>query len=221
MSDTRMILPSVPPAAPNAPDALAAYHHRWIAGGPQTALLLHGTGGNEDDLLPVAGELLPGASVLALRGNVLEGSMPRFFRRLAEGVFDQADLAFRTTQLAAFVNVAAVAYKFDLSQATAIGFSNGANIAASVLLRHPGLLRQAVLFRAMVPSPANPEKTGGGTRVYIGAGQRDPIISPPNVEQLAVLLRESGAEVTVEWRTAGHGLTPEDIDGARRWLGPA
>lgn len=209
---------TVPPAAPNAPDALSAYHHRWIAGGLQTALLLHGTGGNEDDLLPLAAELFPGAAVLAVRGNVLEGPMPRFFRRLAEGVFDQADLAFRTTQLAAFVSAAADAYKFDLSQVTAIGFSNGANIAASVLLRHPGLLRQAVLFRAMVPSPTTPEKTGSGTRVYIGAGQRDPIIPPPNVEQLAALLRESGADVTLEWRTAGHGLTAEDIDGARRWL---
>ncbi len=209
---------TVPPAPPNAPDALSAYHHRWIAGGPQTALLLHGTGGNEDDLLPLATELLPGASVLALRGNVLEGPMPRFFRRLAEGVFDQADLAFRTTQLAAFVNAAAAAYKFNLSEVTTIGFSNGANIAASVLLRQPGLLRRAVLFRAMVPSPAKPAKTAGGIRVYIGAGQRDPIIPPPNVEQLAALLRESGAEVTLEWRTAGHGLTAEDIDGARRWL---
>ena len=213
-----MTAPETVPNVPKSPDALAAYHHRWIAGGARTALLLHGTGGNEDDLLPIAAELFPGASVLALRGNVLEGSMPRFFRRLAEGVFDQADLAFRTTQLAAFVTAAAAAYKFDLSQLTAIGFSNGANIAASVLLRHPGMLRQAVLFRAMVPSAAKPEKSARGTRVYIGAGQRDPIIPPPNVEQLAALLRESGADVTLEWRTAGHGLTAEDIDGAQRWL---
>ena len=209
---------TAPHTPPNAPDALAAYHHRWNAGGARTALLLHGTGGNEDDLLPLAAELFPGASVLALRGNVLEGPMPRFFRRLAEGVFDQADLAFRTMQLAAFIDAAALAYNFDLSQLTAIGFSNGANIAASVLLRRPGLVRQAVLFRAMVPSPGKPEKTGGGTRVYIGAGQRDPIIPPPNVEELAGLLRESGADVTLEWRLAGHGLTAEDIDGARRWL---
>lgn len=198
--------------------ALAAYVHRWIPGTAETALLLHGTGGNENDLLPIAGELMPGAAVLSLRGNVFEGTMPRFFRRLAEGVFDEDDLALRTTQLAAFVRAAATAYQFDLGRLTVIGFSNGANIAGNLLLRHPGLLRRAVLFRAMVPTAAAPEKTGTGTHVYIGAGQRDPIIPPPNVERLAVLLRQSGAAVTLEWRTAGHGLTAEDVDHAREWL---
>jgi phospholipase/carboxylesterase len=123
--------------APGDAPALGTYVHRWIPGGAEVALLLHGTGGNEDDLLPLASMLLPGASVLALRGNVLEGSMPRFFRRLAEGVFDEADLALRTTQLAAFLPAAASAYRFDSAQLTAIGVSNGANIAANVLLHHP------------------------------------------------------------------------------------
>lgn len=205
--------------APHAePDALAAYHHRWLPGSEQVALLLHGTGGNQNDLLPLGAELLRGASVLTLRGNVLEGPMPRFFRRLAEGIFDQEDLALRTSQLAAFITAAAAKYEFDLSKLTAVGFSNGANIAASVLLRHPGLLRRAVLFRAMVPSPGAPAKIGGGTRVYIGAGERDQMITPPDVEQLAALLRDSGADVTLEWRNAGHGLTAEDVDSARRWL---
>lgn len=199
--------------------ALAPYIHRWIPGSDQVALLLHGTGGNEDDLLPLASMLLPGASVLALRGNVLEGPMPRFFRRLAEGVFDQEDLALRTGQLAAFVRGAAVTYQFDLSKLTVIGFSNGANIAANVLLHDPGLLRRAVLLRAMLPSETTPARTGEGTRVYIGAGRRDPIIPPANVERLASLLRGSGADVTLEWRNAGHGLTGEDVDGAKRWLG--
>lgn len=202
-------------------DALGAYIHRWVPGDARVALLLHGTGGNEDDLLPLASELLPGASVLALRGNVFEGPMPRFFRRLAEGVFDQEDLAFRTTQLSSFIRAAAEAYRFDLANVTAIGFSNGANIAASVLLRDPGLIRRAVLFRAMVPSDAAPRPTGDGTRVYIAAGRRDPIIPPSNVERLAVLLRDSGADVTLEWRNAGHGLTAEDVHGAQRWLAPS
>jgi phospholipase/carboxylesterase len=202
----------------DATEDLTAYVHRWIPGDARVALLLHGTGGNEDDLLPLADQLLPGASVLTLRGNVMEGPMPRFFRRLREGVFDQADVAFRTTQLASFIRAAATAYRFDVAALTAIGFSNGANIAANVLLREPGVIRQAVLFRAMVPSEGELTTGGEGTRVYIGAGRRDPIIPPENAERLAMLLRESGADVTIEWRMAGHGLTAEDIHNARSWL---
>ena len=205
-----------------APDTaaapLAAYVHRWIPGSEQVALLLHGTGGNEDDLLPLAATLLPGASVLALRGNVLEGPMPRFFRRLAEGVFDEADLALRTGQLAAFVTAAAAAYHFDVASVTAVGFSNGANIAANVLLHHPGLIRRSVLFRAMLPSEVSPSRDAAGSRVYLGAGRRDPIVPAASVERLATLLRETGADVTLDWRNAGHGLTGEDVEGARRWL---
>lgn len=205
--------------APHAPsDALAAYVHRWIPGSDQVALLLHGTGGNEDDLLPLASMLLPGASVLSLRGNVLEGPMPRFFRRLAEGVFDEQDLAFRTTQLAEFLRAAAEAYRFDIARLVAVGFSNGANIAANVLLHHPGLIRKSVLFRAMLPSETTPARTADGTRVYLGAGRRDPIVPAANVERLAALLRDSGAEVTLDWRNAGHGLTGEDVESAKRWL---
>lgn len=198
--------------------ALGAYVHRWIPGSEQVALLLHGTGGNEDDLLPLASMLLPGASVLTLRGNVLEGPMPRFFRRLAEGVFDEADLALRTTQLAAFLPAAESAYHFDMAKLTAVGFSNGANIAANVLLHHPGLIRRSVLFRAMLPSEASPPRAAAGSRVYIGAGRRDPIVPAANVERLAALLRDSGADVTLAWRNAGHGLTGEDVENAKRWL---
>ena len=198
--------------------ALGAYVHRWIPGSEQVALLLHGTGGNEDDLLPLASMLLPGASVLSLRGNVLEGTMPRFFRRLAEGVFDLADLALRTTQLADFIRAAEGAYRFDAAKLTAIGFSNGANIAANVLLHEPGLIRRSVLFRAMLPSEQNPQRNAVGTRVYLGAGRRDPIVPAANVERLAALLRDSGADVTLDWRDAAHGLTGEDVEGAKRWL---
>jgi predicted esterase len=197
---------------------LSAYVHRWIPGDGRVALLLHGTGGNEDDLLPLVDQLLPGASVLTLRGNVLEGPMPRFFRRLREGVFDQADVAFRTTQLASFIRAAATAYRFDLAGLTAIGFSNGANIAANVLLREPGVIRQAVLFRARVPWEGDRATGGDGTRVSIGAGRRDPIVPAENAERLAMLLREGGADVTIDWRMAGHGLTAEDVHNARSWL---
>jgi phospholipase/carboxylesterase len=198
--------------------ALGAYVHRWVPGSGDTVLLLHGTGGNEDDLIPLAGELVPGAAILSPRGNVLEGPMPRFFRRLAEGVFDEQDLALRTTQLAAFIRAAAAAYEFDPARLTAVGFSNGANIAANVLLRHPGLIRRSLLFRAMVPSAEPPARGGEGTRVYIGAGLRDPIVPVANVEQLATLLRSTGADVTLEWRNAGHGLGAEDVAQAKRWL---
>ena len=206
--------------APSSAEALAAYTHRWIPGSADTALLLHGTGGNEDDLLPLAAELMPGAAVLSPRGNVLEGPMPRFFRRLAEGVFDLEDLALRTTQLAAFVRAASERYGFDLARLTAIGFSNGANIAASVLLFEPGVIRRAVLYRAMLPREVPPPRDEG-TRVYLGAGRRDPIVPAASVQRLAALLAEGGAEVMLDWRDAGHGLTPDDVKQAKRWLGQA
>ena len=198
--------------------APVSHKHVWEQGGPDTLLLLHGTGGDEHDLLALGGELAPGASLLSPRGNVLEGAMPRFFKRLAEGVFDLADLERRTRDLAAFVREAAESYDFDLDRITAVGFSNGANIAASVLLRDPGLLKRAVLFRAMVPfEPEQPPRLKG-TSVYIGAGRLDPIIPQANVERLAAILRDGGAAVTLDWQPAGHGLTKADVDNARDWL---
>ena len=198
--------------------APVSHKHVWEQGGPDTLLLLHGTGGDEHDLLALGRELAPGASLLSPRGNVLEGAMPRFFKRLAEGVFDLADLERRTRDLAAFVREAAESYDFDLDRITAVGFSNGANIAASVLLRDPGLLKRAVLFRAMVPfEPEQPPRLKG-TSVYIGAGRLDPIIPQANVERLAAILRDGGAAVTLDWQPAGHGLTKADVDNARYWL---
>ena len=198
--------------------APVSHKHVWEQGGPDTLLLLHGTGGDEHDLLALGRELAPGASLLSPRGNVLEGAMPRFFKRLAEGVFDLADLERRTKDLAAFVREAAESYDFDLDRITAVGFSNGANIAASVLLRDPGLLKRAVLFRAMVPfEPEQPPRLKG-TSVYIGAGRLDPIIPQANVERLAAILRDGGAAVTLDWQPAGHGLTKADVDNARDWL---
>ena len=196
----------------------SSHTHVWEKGGPDTLLLLHGTGGDEHDLLALGGVLAPGASLLSPRGNVLEGAMPRFFKRLGEGVFDLADLERRTKELAAFVRDSAASYGFDLDRLTAVGFSNGANIAASVILREPDLLKRAVLFRAMVPfEPQQPPRLDG-TSVYLGAGRLDPIIPQSNVERLAAILRDGGATVTLDWQAAGHGLTKTDVDNAREWL---
>lgn len=192
--------------------------HRYVPGtSGETALLLHGTGGNEDSLLQLGRFLRPEANLLSPRGRVLEGSMPRFFRRLAEGVFDQKDLVARTGELRQFVGEAAEQYGFDAGKVTAIGFSNGANIAASMMLLHPAVLNRAVLLRAMVP--LEPEvKTLAGTPVWVGAGRHDPIVPPDNTARLAELLRERGARVQLDWREAGHQLAEGEVEAIARWL---
>ena len=198
--------------------------HRFVPGSPgepRTLLLLHGTGGNEDDLIPLGRTLLPGAALLSPRGQVLEHGMPRFFRRLSEGVFDEPDLRTRTAELAEFVAWAAATYGFDPRGVTAAGFSNGANIAASLLLLRPDVLAGAVLFRAMVPLMPATRPGLNGVRVLIGAGRADPLVPVSDVERLAAMLEEGGAEVTLHWEHAGHQLTPGDIDVARAWLAPA
>jgi predicted esterase/catechol 2,3-dioxygenase-like lactoylglutathione lyase family enzyme len=183
-----------------------------------TLLLLHGTGGDEDDLVPLGRALLPGAGLLSPRGKVLERGAPRFFRRLAEGVFDQADLERRTEELAEFVERAAVTYGLDRDGIVAVGFSNGANIAASLLLRRPGLLHGAVLLSPMVPFEPSAPPNLAGTAVFIGAGRSDPIVPAEQAERLAALFRRSGAEVTLHWEPGGHAVTPTEVEAAREWL---
>ena len=183
-----------------------------------TLLMLHGTGGNEHDLVPAGRLLLPGAGILSPRGKVLERGMPRFFRRLAEGVFDLEDLKYRAAELAAFVAAAAAHYKFDPAHVIATGFSNGANIAASLLLLSPGTLEGAALFSPMVPIVPEPLPGLQGVQVFISAGKRDPLVSPENTAQLASLLESCGASVRVRWTEGGHSLGPEDVDAAARWL---
>jgi predicted esterase len=148
---------------------------------------------------------------------VLENGMPRFFRRLAEGVFDIPDLKARTQQLGDFVVGAGTRYGFPTQGVTAVGFSNGANIAAALLLLRPGLVREAILYRAMVPLEVAPLPDLRGTRVFIAAGQHDPIIPPSNSERLAAMLREAGADVTLRWSPVGHQLTREDVEASRVW----
>ena len=193
--------------------------HRFYPGDTgATLLLLHGTGGSEDDLVPLGRELAPGAAILSPRGKVSEYGAARFFRRLAEGVFDHEDLVFRTHELADFVEAASSEHGFDPSKIVAVGYSNGANIAGSLMLLYPGLLRAAVLFRAMVPF--EPEETPDltGMPVFIAAGQRDQMIPPHNTRRLAEILTEAGADLDLRWRDTGHGLTYEEAEEAKGWL---
>ena len=190
-----------PPASPGSP----------------ILLLLHGTGGSEHDLLPLARMIDPDAGVLSPRGKVLERGMPRFFRRLAEGVFDIEDLKFRTSELADFVAAASAHYGFDAARVVAAGFSNGANIAASLLLLRPGVLRSAMLFSPMVPLEPDAPPHLAGLEVLIGAGRTDPLVDPANTQRLADLLRQASARVTVKWKPGGHELTRDDVEAAREW----
>jgi len=194
--------------------------HEFVPGSsPRTLLLLHGTGGNERDLLPIGRELDPDASLLSPRGKILEHGMPRFFRRLAEGVFDLEDLKKRTHELADFVIAAAEHYKIDIKNLIAVGYSNGANIAASMLLLRPETLAATILFRAMVPLIPESQPELSSVRVWIGAGSIDPIVPASETKQLAELLRGAGADVTIRFFRGGHELTNEDVDAAREWLG--
>jgi len=195
--------------------------HRFVPAtrlGVPPLLLLHGTGGTEDDLLPLGERLLPGAALLSPRGQVLENGMPRFFRRLAEGVFDLDDLRRRTNELADFVDAARRTYDLGPTPPIAVGFSNGANIAASTLLLRPGTLGGALLLRPMVPLVPDPLPTLTGVPVQINAGTADPIVTPAQSEALGKLLERAGAAVTVDWIRGGHGLTPKDLEIGTRFL---
>jgi predicted esterase len=184
----------------------------------RTLLLLHGTGGNERDLIPLGRELDPNASLLSPRGKILENGMPRFFRRLAEGVFDLEDLKMRTNELADFVASAVRHYKLPANGIVGVGYSNGANIAASMLLLRPEIMHEAILFRAMVPLVPDRFPDLSSVRVWIGAGDQDPIVPPSETQHLAQLLRRAGADVTIRFAKAAHGLTDDDVITARHWL---
>jgi predicted esterase len=186
--------------------------------GAPTLLALHGTGGDENDLIPLAHELMPGAGILSPRGQVLERGAPRFFRRLAEGVFDEADLRLRTGQLADFIFEAADRYRLDRTRIVAVGFSNGANIASSLLLLKPKSLGGAVLIRAMVPLVPDPLPALPGTPVLVTNGKADPLVSQKETDRLVLLLRNAGANVTVALQQAGHNLAAGDIETASAFL---
>ncbi|MDQ6598746.1 alpha/beta hydrolase [Bacillus salipaludis] len=182
-----------------------------------TLLLLHGTGGTELDLLPIAGRMDDEANVLSVRGNVLENGMPRFFRRLAEGVFDEEDLIFRTKELNEFLDEAAEKYGFDRNNVIAIGYSNGANIAASLLFHYQNALKGAILHHPMVPRRGIELPDLSGKSVFIAAGTNDPICSPTESSELQSLLDKANAKVEIHWENRGHQLTLEEVEAAGQW----
>lgn len=181
-------------------------------------LLLHGTGGTEKDLLPLADMIDPEASVLSVRGNVLENSMPRFFRRLAEGVFDEEDLIARTKELHEFLDEAAEKYSFNRKNIVAVGYSNGANIAASLLFHYKDSLKGASLHHPMVPRRGIELPNLTGTSVFIAAGKNDPMCPPEESEELNELLTSAGAETAVHWEMNGHSLTRTEVEAAAQWF---
>jgi phospholipase/carboxylesterase len=197
--------------------------HRYEPGqGALTLLLLHGTGADENDLVPLGRAVATDAGLLSPRGQVLENGMPRFFRRLAMGVFDVEDLKRRTGDLARFVEASAAHYAFDLARTVVVGYSNGANIGASLLLSEPGLVRSAALLHAMVPFRPESPPDLAGTNVLITGGRSDPMIPLAQTEELAAMLRAGGANVELELAPGGHELTTSEMQKVRDWIaGPA
>jgi predicted esterase len=203
----------------SAPDL--GFIHRFVPAQSTlspTLLLLHGTGGSEDDLLSLGGGIAPEAALLSPRGKVLENGMPRFFRRLAEGVFDLEDLQLRTHELADWVQAAATDYNLDTSKVLGVGYSNGANIAASILLLRPESLRGAILLHPMVPLVPEIWPDLSGKPIFIGAGRHDPLVTPHETERLAELLENCGADITTYWHDGGHNLTQDEFAAAQEWF---
>ena len=188
------------------------------AGSSLTLLLLHGTGGNETDLIQLGRELSPHAALLSPRGKVHENGMPRFFKRLGEGIFDINDLTEQTHALARFIKDSSKAYGFRPDRVVAVGYSNGANIAGSALILHPETLAGAVLFRPMVPFVPDTMPQLSRKPILILAGSRDDIVPKDETERLAGLLKRSGADLTLRWADATHGIAGEEVTAAREWL---
>ena len=195
--------------------------HRFVPGedsSVETLLVLHGTGGNENDLIGIGQAIAPGAAILSPRGNVLENGAPRFFRRIAEGIFDPKEVRSRGEELARFIRAAAVTYRLDPSRVFALGYSNGANIASTVMLVEPGMIQGSILLRPMVVYEPREKNDLSGSSVLISAGRMDPIVPTASVEQLAQLFRSANADVTVKWQLAAHSLVPSEVREAADWF---
>jgi phospholipase/carboxylesterase len=183
-----------------------------------TLFMLHGTGGTEHDLVPIAKIISSESSILSVRGNVSENGMPRFFKRLAEGIFDEEDLKFRTRELRDYLDEASVKYGFDRNNVVAIGYSNGANIAASLLFHYQDVLKGAILHHPMVPLRGMKLPYMTSLPIFIGAGKNDPICSSKETEELSEILRDAGAQVTIHWEQNGHQLTQSEVEAAMSWF---
>lgn len=203
-------------------DGITSFIHRFIpsatGNSSLTLLLLHGTGGTENDLLDLGRLLDPDAALLSPRGKVLENGMSRFFRRLAEGIFDITDLTRRTYELSDFVEAASIAYDFDPKQVVAVGFSNGANIAGSMLLLRPRTLSAAALLHPMVPFVPDTLPDLRNKPIFIGAGQTDPLVPISETERLVQLLQRAGATISLHQHNGGHAISHEEVREARNWL---
>lgn len=204
--------------------ALRDFTHQFVAaeGGSETTLvLLHGTGGDEHDLLPLGRALHPAAALLSPRGRVLEGSMPRFFRRFAEGRFDLEDVRVRAAELSAFLDDAAASYGLARGRMVAVGYSNGANIANAAMLLHPDCFAGAALLHAQFVLAPDPLPSLEGRAVFLAGGEADPIVPIAEARRLADLLTAAGASVTPFWSPGGHALSREDVAHAKAWLNSA
>jgi phospholipase/carboxylesterase len=194
--------------------------HRFVPGeeSTETLLVLHGTGGNENDLIGIGQAIAPGAAILSPRGNVLENGAPRFFKRLAEGVFDPREVRSRAEELARFIRAAAISYRLDPSRIFAFGYSNGANVASTVMLVEPGVIQGSILFRPMVVYEPPHKADLSGSSIFISAGRLDSIVPTDSVEQLAEIFRSGNADVTLKWQISGHNLVPSEVREAADWF---
>lgn len=196
--------------------------HRFVpaedSSSGETLVVLHGTGGDENDLIGIGQAIAPGAAIVSPRGNVLEAGAPRFFKRLAEGVFDPKEVRLRAEELARFIRAAVVTYRLDPTRVFALGYSNGANIASTVMLVEPGILQGAILFRPMLVYEPSEKSDLTGSAVFISAGRMDPIVPTVSVERLAELFESAHAEVTLKWQLTGHNLVPSEVREAAEWL---
>jgi len=196
--------------------------HRFVpaedSASGETLLVLHGTGGDENDLISIGQAIAPGAAILSPRGNVLENGAPRFFRRISEGVFDPKEVRARAEELARFIRAAVVTYRLDPGRVFALGYSNGANIASTVMLIEPGILQGSILLRPMLVYEPPEQSDLSDSAVFISAGRMDPIVPQSSVEQLAALFEAAHTDVTLKWQLAGHSLVPSDVREASEWL---
>jgi phospholipase/carboxylesterase len=196
--------------------------HRFVptedSASGETLVVLHGTGGDENDLIGIGQAIAPGAAILSPRGNVLENGAPRFFRRLAEGVFDPKEVRSRAEELARFIRAAVITYRLDPARVFALGYSNGANVASTVMFVEPGVLQGAILFRPMLVYEPTEKNDLTGSAVFISAGRMDPIVPTASVERLAELFELAHAEVTLKWQMVGHNLVPSEVSEAADWL---
>jgi predicted esterase len=198
------------------------FTHRFVpsedSASGETLIVLHGTGGDENDLIGIGQTVAPGAAILSPRGNVLENGAPRFFRRLAEGVFDPQEVRSRAEELARFIRAAIVRYGLDATRIYALGYSNGANVASTVMFIEPRLIQGAILFRPMLVFEPREKNDLSGASVLISAGRVDPIVPVSSVERLAELFESRHAEVTLKWQLTGHSLVPSEVREASDWL---